>query len=525
MEQSRRLSLAGGRALGGFPGMAPSPYDVAWVLLATTLASLVVYQLGVKGFVAVAALGAAGVAMFVRPDFAIVLTAIFLYLNVPAILHKHHGLPEMLAGAFILALGIPLLRSVVLRRERLRADPTFVLMLVFLLVLFLSMQFAKDTGIAANYIRRYLLEGLLIFWLFTNVVRTMPQLRRLIGALVVAGALMGTLNLYQEVTKSYDQKFGGLAYRPMVEVDETTLDKEPSGKVKHLRADRAHGPVEEPNRFGQIMVVLLPLAIFLARSASRRARLYWSGAAVLILAGVLVSYSRGAMITLVLVTIAAVSMRWIRPIYLIGSAVAVMIIVPIVAPHMITRVTNMTEAAAVMSDDPTDHAQMDGAIAGRATEMLAAFYAFRDHPLLGVGPGQYAPMYSIAYMQAGVHFRDRQITRRAHSLYIEMAAELGAVGLTVFLCIVGALLRGLWKARCRLFGRHTELTSLATACMLTILAYLGTGLFLHLAYQRYYWFLLAVGAAALRIIRDIESVPHTPDTRVTISRSAAPISC
>jgi hypothetical protein len=36
----------------------------------------------------------------------------------------------------------------------------------------------------------------------------------------------------------------------------------------------------------------------------------------------------------------------------------------------------------------------DGAIKGRATEMLAALAVYLDHPFIGVGPGQYVPFYS-----------------------------------------------------------------------------------------------------------------------------------
>ncbi|MEK7727844.1 MAG: hypothetical protein AAB354_05480, partial [candidate division KSB1 bacterium] len=35
---------------------------------------------------------------------------------------------------------------------------------------------------------------------------------------------------------------------------------------------------------------------------------------------------------------------------------------------------------------------------------------------------------------------------------------------------------------------------------LSLVCYLGTALFLHLSYQRYYWFLLALAGAALQIL-------------------------
>lgn len=379
-------------------------------------------------------------------------------------------------------------------------------MLAFLVVLVLSTQVAKDTAIATNYIRRYLLEGVLIYWLTTNVVRTLPDLKRVIFTLLAAGALLSAVNLYQELTKSYSQKYGGLAYRPPVEVLEINLDKDAPTKDKHLRAERAHGPALEPNRFAQILIVLVPFAVYAVRSTRRRlVHVFAAGSAALMLGGILISFSRATFIILGMVTIAAVFMRWIRPSYVLASVIALVMLTPIIAPHMITRLGSITAASKLVASDPTQQQEMDGAMRGRATTMMAAFNAFRDHPWLGVGPGQYSPMYSAYYHDVGPQLREMQTTKRAHILYFEVAAETGIVGLVVFLSIVGVLLRDLWKARVRLLGRDEELMSLATACVLALASYLGTAVFLHLTYQRYYWLLLAVASASLHVIRSHES--------------------
>jgi hypothetical protein len=433
-----------------------------------------------------------------------VLTVFALYLNVPAILTKFHGLPEVAAGAFIAALGVPLLHVIFVQRKRFRADASFWLMLAFLGVCAVSTPLAKDTGIAMNYIRRYLLEGVLIYWLVTNVIRTLPDLRRVILTLLAAGALLSALNVFQELTKTYSRDFGGLAYRPPVEVTEMMIDRDGPVKDKHLRAERAHGPMLEPNRFAQILIVLLPFAIYVARSSSRRlTRLFAVGSGALILAAILVTFSRAAFLVLGMVAIAAMFMRWIRPRYVLASVLALIIATPIVAPHMIKRLGSISAASALVASDPAE-AEMDGAMKGRATTMLAAFNAFRDHPWLGVGPGQYSPMYSAYYHDIGPQFREMD-TKRAHILYFEVAAETGIVGLTVFMSIVLLLVRDLWKARVRLRGRSDELVDLATAGVLAILCYLGTAVFLHLTYARYYWLLLAVASASLQVIRSHES--------------------
>jgi O-antigen ligase len=135
--------------------------------------------------------------------------------------------------------------------------------------------------------------------------------------------------------------------------------------------------------------------------------------------------------------------------------------------------------------------------------MLAAAIVFAQHPVIGVGPGQYFPFYSAMYHGIyEIKFRDRPGQRRAHNLFLEMGAETGIVGLAVFLTIFIVPARQLWRARRRWLGRDPERAHVAAALFLSLGAYLATGLFLHLAYERYCWFLLGTIGAALQMLKD-----------------------
>jgi O-antigen ligase len=163
-------------------------------------------------------------------------------------------------------------------------------------------------------------------------------------------------------------------------------------------------------------------------------------------------------------------------------------------------VNTIRSVTGLMADEPT--VKPDGAIRGRATEMLAAVLVFLDHPLLGVGPGQYAPFYSKKYhLNPAIAFRHLPRPRPAHSLYFQMAAETSIIGLALFLAMVLVPMHQLWQAQRRWARSRPDLANLATAFLLSLVAYLGTGIFLHLAYQRYYWLLLALVGATLRICR------------------------
>jgi putative inorganic carbon (HCO3(-)) transporter len=461
---------------------------------------------------AVVALAAAA-SLVLRPELATLLTVFLLYTNIPAILTKRHGVPVAAAGAFILLLGLPLLHAIIIRREPLRFDTTLRLMLAYLAVVLCSALVATDPGITFDYAQKFAAEGLLLYLLVVNVVRSAATLRRVIWTALAAGSLLGAVTTYQEVTGHFRQEFGGLAARNY-EFMELRQRDPTDPEVRELmqsyterygtsgRAPRANGPLDEPNRFGQIMIVLLPLALFCYRTG----RNAWSragamAAAALISSAIVYSESRGAFVTLVILALLAGMIRWVRPAYVLTAALIGLLLAPLVAPKYVERlaslagVTTLAEGAA--------SAEADGALKGRAAAMTSAARVFLDHPMLGVGAGQFQPFYSVEYQQNDPRFRFREPRPyMAHSLYLQLGAELGVVGLVAFLSIFGFQLRELDRARRRWSETRPEVAQLATAVAFSILAYLGAAVFLHMGFERYLWLVVALAGSTLQIVQD-----------------------
>lgn len=455
-----------------------------------------------------------------RPELATLVTVFLLYINVPGILTQEYQVPSVVAGAFILLLAIPLVRLLVIKRGSLKADATFGLMLLLLAAYVVSSFSAIDGEIANERILGYALEGLLIYFLVLNVVRTRRTLRRVVWTVLAAGALLGGLSMYQEATGRYQQEFGGLAYRNYM-VEQDAPDRE--GEARRESWHRARGPMDEPNRFAQTLIVLLPLAVFtFRRSTTWRPRIAAAGLGLLVFAGVLLTLSRGAFVAIVLMAGAMMAIGWIRSSrsLVVGLALAGLVIA--VAPQMpflVKRIDSLTSVTSLLGGDPSRAVhETDGATLGRTALMLSAWNVFLDHPIVGVGPGQFPPFYSMEYTRAAAV--DLGLLRpgqwRAHSLYLELAAETGVVGLSVFLTIVGALAVRLWRARRRFLDRDPESADLAAALWLSLMAYLWTGIFLHLEYQRYFWLLLAVTSAALCLMHErprVTPLPAVPSSR------------
>ena len=446
----------------------------------------------------VATLVGAILVMVLRPDLATLTVVCVLYLNLMAIAVKELHLSEWVAAMGALPLCLPLASHLMLRRQRIRTGGLLVPMGVFLVCLLLSSFFAKDQGLATQRILTYILEGMLLYFLLTNVICDLRTLKRVMWVLVLGAAFLGSLSLYQAITGAYGQRFGGLAQRQLAFEEAGGGNR--TGPREEMRvADRASGPIGDPNRYAQNELVILPFAVFLLwYESSRLRRLMAAGSAMLILAAVILSYSRGAFVTLaVLLLLLTMVQRRRRGPALVGAALLLVLIVAL-APGYRDRISTMLGVQGLFSAQASE--QPDVVTRGRTTEMLAAVFVFLDHPVFGVGPAQYAPFYSMAYhLKPELALRYLPKSRRAHSLYAELAAETGIVGLTVFLSIVGWLLCRLWQARRRWALSHPDLANLATTFLFSIAAYLGTAMFLHLSFERYYWLLLAVASAALQI--------------------------
>jgi O-antigen ligase len=195
------------------------------------------------------------------------------------------------------------------------------------------------------------------------------------------------------------------------------------------------------------------------------------------------------------------------------------VLVVAIAPDYRGRMATLLGIEGLFSDQASE--QPDHVTRERTTNMLAAVHVFLDYPIFGVGPAQYPPFYSMDYqLKPELALSYVPESRRAHTLYAELAAETGIVGITVFLSIVGWLFCRLWQARRTWSRGRPDLANLAMTFTFSIAAYLGTAIFLQLSYERYYWLLLALASAGLQIgsaeyrsMRRLNSVSSSPPGR------------
>ena len=472
------------------PGRATEPAERAGlvglgVLAGVALVTGIAVVMG-GGPALVVALGALlALVALASTDVAVAAFVFALYLNLPTVASELHGVPQSASQLVVLLLAVPLVRDVGLRREPVPLTPTHLWVLAYAAAMLLAAAWSFNPGDSVEALRGFVLEGLLLFVLVTSTVRTTSTLRRVTWALLAAVVVMAGLSVLQQVTRAYDDDFGGLA---QITTRGVLIDE---GIVADTFQPRLAGPIGEKNRYAQVLLVSLPLAVALAAGATRRrARLAALAAAALALAAIVLTYSRGAAVAVVLVAVFLALIRQVRWRHLALGAVAAVAAVSIMAPEFLERVGSIGDVDEV-ADTGGD---ADGALVGRATANLAAWHVFLEHPVVGVGPERFFHDHS---QRAGneVGLRFFETPRRAHNLYLEVAADLGVVGLVSFLgATVGTVVAlDRRRRRCR---ERPDLAHLAAGYEAALVGYLTSGLFLHLAFQRYFWLLLALAAAA-----------------------------
>lgn len=455
-----------------------------------------------------------GLYLFKHYEQALVVFVAVFYSNAAVIAYQFHGVPQIVAAAVPLLLGLPLAHSLFVRREGLIFDRVLLLMLGFLAVLLLATLGARDVFVGLNEIGNYVLEGIVLYFLLLNVIRTRERLQRVIWVLLITCSALGALSVFQELTNTYENSYGGFAQRKK-SIDFEELDYE-----EYSGAKRAEGPVGEQNRYAQLMVVIVPFALYLFMTeTARRRKIYALATGCLIMCGVLLTFSRGTFLAMGLAFLLAVAWGYLRPRHALLGGLAALLAVLIALPDYLDRVIGLVDLAKLQNIG-SDTRAIDGSLRGRFAQNLAAMHVFMDHPVFGVGPAHFSKFYVLKY---GNEIGTKRLRgeRRAHNMYLETLANTGLAGLLSFLSIVIYVMFKLRQARLHFLGKREDLAALATTLLLSIVLYLGTAVFLHLSYQRYYWFLLALAGAALQFLRREQGRPALPPQRVFVPRQPA----
>lgn len=224
---------------------------------------------------------------------------------------------------------------------------------------------------------------------------------------------------------------------------------------------RAYGTFEQPNPYAGTMGMLLALTVGVVgeRFFARPARREWPGLLLLAAAGGLMaaalvaSWSRGAWIGFAAagaVIALALPRRTRRGIMLAGALVILFLALytaGLLPARIAARLTGFAADLHIQDVRGVGISSANYAVIERLAHWQSALEMWRYHFWTGVGLGGYEPAYPqfalINWPLALGH---------AHNIYLNLLAETGLVGLTVYLLFWGLVFWWTWRATRRAHG-------------------------------------------------------------------------
>lgn len=460
-------------------------------LLTTTAAVLVVLAAAFYG-----ALLAAGMPMLYMTVAPMALVALWLVFSLPEYaalmllafrwgfifdsLDRSIGLQSPSLPLGLLLLIVLAVQVVGPQRRRIGFDPILLLLVLYFGHVVFGVWYALSPDLvttrAVDFAKDIIYTLVVAYWLIK------PRIfEGAIWMMVLVGALLGTLTVYQEVTQTYDNSYWDLAKVKIAQIVEGVEDR-----------PRASGPVGDPNFYGQQMLVLLPLGLWWvihARNSWMRLAAIYSTLAIV--AGIGLSYSRGALLA-VAVMGAVYFIRFKIQLRFLLYLIPLVLIAAIAAPpELRARFSTLTQFAEVAETGVIE----EDSLANRMRYLVVGGNMFLDDPILGKGAQHFKAVYSDYVLQIGLS-PERDQNRNAHNYYLEVLTEHGLIGLGLVLAMIGLAWRRFRQGQLLYIQAGDQrMADLGGFLQVALSGYAVSAFFLHGDYPRFLWLFLGVAVA------------------------------
>jgi len=409
-------------------------------------------------------------------------TAVFLFTIVlyarPAEIY-----PSALTASIALVVGVLTLGVFIPSQFALEGGLTalpreVMLVLLFCLAGLLSIPLAIDPAQAWHEFSDTFIRCIVIFVVLVNVVRTEKRLKGLLLLALITGVWLslGAIN---------DYRLGLMT-------------------VEGYRAGgRGGGIFGNSNDMALFLVTIVPIAIaLLLRSRSLALKFLFGSCVMLMIAGIVLTYSRGGFLGL-LVALGFFAWKAGRrhrvEIVLAGLLIVAAFLA--LVPSYAFRLASIV----IPSLDPV------GSSEARGGELLRSLYVAIRHPLLGIGMGNYAPEMSYRALVT-------------HNSYTQVAAEMGTAALVCYIMFVVTPLRKLGQIARETFGvkANSHFYYLAVGLQASLIGYMVSSFFGSVAYLWYIYYLVAYAVCLRRLYESETGKAVVPEKQPKASLASLP---
>jgi hypothetical protein len=333
--------------------------------------------------------------------------------------------------------------------------PEVNLVLLLCLTALLSIPLAINRSIAWHEFTGTFIRCVVMFIVIVNVVRTRARLKGLVLLALGCGIWLSF-----EAINDYRL---GLA------------------TVEGYRVGGHGGGIfGNSNDMALFLVSIVPIALaLLLGSRSLVRKFLFAVCALLMVAGIVLTYSRGGFIGLVVaLTFLAWKAGQRRRLEIVVVGFLIVAVFLALMPGYALRMASIL----VPSLDPV------GSSEARSGELFRSLYVAIRHPLLGIGMGNYAPEMSYRGLVT-------------HNSYTQVAAEMGMAALACYTTFIITPLRKLGQIGRETFEarRHSHYYYLAVGLQASLVGYMVCSFFASVAYLWYVYYLVGYGVCLRRL--------------------------
>jgi len=311
----------------------------------------------------------------------------------------------------LLVMSIWMLNKLIRKDLTIETDKFQILIIIYWLIILFSHYYALDQIRSLAYIWTSATIFVIFFGSFIDVFNTEKNFKWVFRIILLSMFFLSIIGLYFYI-KNFEIVLVGL------------MEK---------RLARTSSFMNDPNHYAIALVTMLPFSMYYVLIAkSKFLKILLVIGILLVMFSIFITFSRGALVSLFIMILymlyrekkLKMIMSFIIGIILITSIITIFF--PFMLEYFGQRIEMLTSGG-------------DMSVSLRLLVLKGGINMFLDHPFLGVGAGNFI-VYSRAYSFLSE-------AKFAHNSFLEIGAELGVFGLTLFVLIIVLTIINLKKSQ------------------------------------------------------------------------------
>jgi polysaccharide biosynthesis protein PslJ len=399
---------------------------------------------------------------------------------------------------FLLVLIVAWIVQIFLRRGRIeaagRGDP--ILLLIGVAIVSTIVNFDQLSAVAdespVNPVL-YFVSFLLLFVLLASNVDSMATVDWILKTLVAGATVVALCAIYEARTR-YNVFDHLTDFVPILDKQFREIGQTSTGRAGQLRV---HASAQHPIAFGVALIMMLPVAVYLAKTAATQARRrLWVLAGLVCAIAAVTTVSRTTVVMLAAMLVVAVSLRGAAIVRYWPALLVLPIAVHFVAPGALGGLYKAFFPKEGLIADVQGRAGESGS--GRFADVKPGLKLWTEKPVVGQGPGA-----EVVFEHRETHLGPAPLaTVIFDNEYMRTLVQLGLLGLLGVIAFVWGSVIRLYRAARRSTGPPSDML---VACVVSCAGF-GVAMFFFDAFAfvqstLVFVFLAALGLSVSRMRR------------------------